>query len=58
MFHKPINSDLNSVSDIALHIFTLRFFRFGTPTIVFDKNYEHFFEEFYEKFEFFVEYVI
>ena len=46
MLHKPINSDLSSVIDIALHIFTLRFFRFGTPTIVFDKNYEQFVRNF------------
>jgi hypothetical protein len=45
-FHKPINSDLNSVCDIALHIFTLRFFRFGTPTIVLDKDFEHFVKNF------------
>jgi hypothetical protein len=58
MFHKPINSDLNSVSDIALHIFTLHFFRFGIPTVFFDKNYGHFFYFFYEKFEFVVRYVL
>jgi hypothetical protein len=42
MFHEPINSNINNGRDLALHIFTLRFFRVDTPTIVFYNNYERF----------------
>jgi len=52
MFHKPINSDLYSVNDIALHNFTLRFFMFGTPTVIFHKNYDNFVRNFMKSLSF------